>query len=96
MFRSRPEPKSQYNISHAQVANDEINSFSLQYRLKVSDAVIFLEHNRYREETKANLYLKVNGDDVWAINKDHLWLAFTRDNNNICIEWVTVISKFRR
>jgi hypothetical protein len=96
MFRSRPEPKPQFNISHSPVANDEINSFSLQNRLKVSDAVIFLEHNRYREETKANLHLKVNGDAVWAINKDNLLLAFTRDSNNICIEWVTLISKFRR
>ncbi len=96
MFRPKPEPKSQFNIIHAPVANDEINSFSLQNQLKVSDVVICLEHNRYREETKSNLHLKINGDEVWSLKKNNLWMAFTLDGNNICVEWVTVISKFRR
>jgi hypothetical protein len=96
MFRSRPDPKPQYNITHAPMAKDEINSFSLQNRLKVTDVVICLEHNRYREETKVNLFLKINGDDACALCMNHLWMAFTRENNNICVEWVTLISKFRR
>jgi hypothetical protein len=96
MFRSRPDPKPQFNISHSPAVKDEINNYSLQNRLKVSDIVICLEHNRYREEIKANLNLKINGDDVWAMTKNHLWTAFTKDTGNICIEWVSLISRFRR
>ena len=57
MFRSKPDPKPKYNIKHALAAMDEINSFSLQNKLKVADMVICLEHNRYREESRANLQL---------------------------------------
>jgi hypothetical protein len=96
MFRPKPDPKPRYNIKHAAAAMDEINSFSLQNKLKVSDAVICLEHNRYREESRFNLQLKINGDEVLALNLKNLWMAFTRENDNICIEWVTLISKFRR
>jgi hypothetical protein len=96
MFRPKPDPKPQYNVTHAPVANEEINSYSLENRLKVSDVVICLEHNRYREETKSNLNLKINGDDVWAITINNTWMAFTRDSKNICVEWVSLVSKFRR
>jgi hypothetical protein len=96
MFRPKPDPKPEYNITHAPVALDEINSFSLQNKLKVTDVVICLEHKRYREETKSNLQFKINGDDVWALSMNHIWMAFTRENKNICIEWVALISKFRR
>ena len=96
MFRRRPDPKPQYNIMYAPVAHDEIENFSLQNRLKVSDVVILLEHNRYREETKTNLYLRLNGYIAWAVSRDNLWMVFTKENNDISVEWVSVISKFRR
>ncbi len=96
MFRRRPEPKPQHNIIYAPLANSEINTFSLQNRLNVSDIVILLEHNRYREETKKNLYLKINGYAAWAVTKGNLWMVYTQEKDDICIEWVSLISKFRR
>jgi hypothetical protein len=96
MFRRRPDPTPQYTILYAPAAHTEIENFSLQNRLKVSDVVILLEHNRYREETKSNLYLKINGSPAWSVVKDNIWLVYTKENNEITVEWVSSLSRFRR
>jgi hypothetical protein len=96
MFRRKPDPTPQNNIIYTPVTSAEIESFSLQNKLKTADVVILLEHNRYREETKVNLYLKINGSPAWSVFRDNLWLAYTRENNDITVEWVSIISKFRR
>jgi hypothetical protein len=96
MFRRRPDPTPQNTVLYNPSAHTEIENFSLQNRLKVSDIVILLEHNRYREETKSNLYLKINGSPAWSIAKDYLWLVYTKENNEITVEWVSLLSRFRR
>jgi hypothetical protein len=84
-------------VSYSPLTKEEINNLSLPSQLKVSDAVIFLQHSRYREETKIDLNLIINGDAIWALTKNNLWVAFSKEGNReIRIEWVSLISRFRQ
>ncbi len=75
---------------------DMINTFSLHNMLKVSDAVSFVEHKRYREENKVNLCLKFN-NDLWGMIYKDVWIAYQQsDDDALYIEWVSLLSKFRK
>ena len=65
--------------------------------LKIADSVVFLEHTRYREEHKSNLYLTINGASIWSLIRGHVWMAYREESGGaIFLESVSLISKFRR
>ncbi len=96
MFRRR-EPEKKTILTYSKPAMDQINTFTLQNMLHVSDAVSFVEHNKYREENKINLLLPKSMDDLWGVTFKNVWIAFQKANpETLYIEWVSLISKFRR
>jgi hypothetical protein len=94
-FRRRPVEPS-IDISYSPSANEEINTYDLIDRLKVVDAIILLQHHRYREEKKSKLNLEVNGLEVWALGSSKLTVFFhTEKNGNIYVHWVALRTKFQ-
>ncbi len=95
MFRRR-QPEKTTVLTYSKPAMDVINTFSLQNMLKVSDAVSFVEHKRYREENKINLCFK-STSDLWGMIYKGVWIAYQQSEDDaLYIEWVSLLSKFRK
>lgn len=96
MFRRR-EPEKKTILTYSKPAMDEINTFTLQNMLHVSDAVSFIEHNKYREENKIDLHLPKSSIDLCGMIYKNVWIAFQKgEPDTLYIDWVALISKFRR
>jgi mRNA-degrading endonuclease RelE of RelBE toxin-antitoxin system len=96
-FRKKPDDKPSVNIIFSPSANEEANNLPLQCQLRLSDAIAYLQHTRFREEKKTNLYLTVDGNSVWSLPKGNVRVAYyTEGTQHIYIVWVSIISKFRQ
>ena len=81
----------------ARTAKQELISFSPEDRDKVSEAIALLENDNYRERNKIDLCIMQDGCEIWGFEVDYIWLAFHYiDENNICVDWASIKSKFRR
>ena len=97
IFRRRREPEPKSNLSYAESCKELINTLALENMLSVADSVAFLEHVRFRDEHKDNLHLTVKGYSIWAMSKGKIWMAYHEETAGaLHLEWVSVISKFRR
>lgn len=83
-------------VTYSSTADEEINRYDLSDRLKLVDAIILLQHNRYREETKARLNAEISGFEVWMLRAPKLSVIFhTYGDGNIYVHWVSRRSRFR-
>ena len=74
----------------------ELKSFSAENKSKVSEALDLLGIDSYREQNKIDLCLAEQGCDIWGLVVGEVWLAFHRDDeNDICVDWVSIRSRFR-
>ena len=97
MFRRRREPEKLTNVTYSESSKELINTLALENMLRVADSIPFLEHFRFREEHKTNLYLTVKGHYIWAMPRGNVWMAYREEaDGNLYLEWVSLLSKFRR
>jgi hypothetical protein len=83
-------------VGYSPSASEEIERYDLRDRLRVVDAVILLQHHRYREEKKVKLNLEIDGYEIWALSRARLWVFFhTAKSGDIYIHWVSQSSKVR-
>ena len=76
-------------------AKQELISFSSEDKEKVSEAISFLEDANYREQNKIDLVLIEESYKIWGLVVGRVWLAFHEDNPDICVDWVSLRSRFR-
>jgi hypothetical protein len=97
MFRRRHEPEKKPNFIYSEHSKTLINDLPIENMLKVADSVGFLEHFRYREEHKTNVHLTKNGYNIWSMARGKVWMAYHEEADGaLYLEWVSLISKFRR
>jgi hypothetical protein len=96
-FKRKPDDKPAVEVIFSPAANAEINNFPLECQLRLTDAISYLRHTRYREEKKTNLYVIAEGNNLWSLAKGNIWLAYYLiDPKNIQVVWVSIISKLRK
>ena len=76
-------------------AKEELISFLPEDRDKVSEAISFLEDSSYREQNKIDLVLIEEGHKIWGLVVGRVWLAFHEDSSDICVDWISLRSRFR-
>ena len=77
-------------------AKQELKSFSNDNKNNVAEAVALLSDDSYREKNQIDLCLIENGCKMWALVAGRVWLAFHEDTNgDICVDWVSLRSRFR-
>ncbi len=60
------------------------------------DAILLLQHGRYREEKKLKLFLQADGREVWSLVAAGLTIFFHTDTSgDIYVYWVSFRSKLR-
>lgn len=73
----------------------ELKSFSSENKDKVSEAISLLGDNNYREQNKVDLVFIEEGYKIWQLIVGIVWLAFHYYNGDLCIDWVSLRSRFR-
>ncbi len=79
----------------SQSSKQELQSFSSEYQGRVSEAISFLENDSFREQNRIDLVLIEEGYKIWALVVGEVWLSFHEDNGNLCVDWVSLRSRFR-
>jgi hypothetical protein len=60
------------------------------------DAILLLQHHRYREERKLKVLLLADGREVWSLVASGLTVFFhTEKSGDIYVYWVSFRSKLR-
>lgn len=77
-------------------AEDEFNRFAPTDQQDVSEAISLLEDNVYRERNKLDLNLIEEGFRLYSLVVGGVWLGFhDHTDGDICIDWVSLRSRFR-
>ncbi len=77
-------------------AENELREFVLRDQQKVADAITLLENDNYREQNKLDLNLIEQGYNLYSLLVGGVWLGFHEDHNNdICVDWLSLRSRFR-
>jgi RNA-splicing ligase RtcB len=85
------------SIQISQSAETVIKSFNREDQEKVNQIMSLLEDENFRELNKIDLCLEENGYKIWAMTYGPVWVAFHNiKSNDICVDWVTIKSKFRQ
>jgi hypothetical protein len=78
-------------------AENELCGFSMEDAQYVADAANRLLDGKYRERNKIDINHKENGFNIYGLADEYVWLSFhIEPDGDICIDWVSLRSKFRR
>ena len=76
-------------------AEQELKRFANKDQQKVADAVSLLEDDIYREQNKLDLNLVEQGFKIYSLIIGGVWLGFHNDSrNSVCVDWVSLRSRF--
>lgn len=77
-------------------AENEFNGFAPADQQDVSEAISLLEDDSYRERNKLDLNLIEQGFRLYSLVVGRVWLGFhDHTNGAVCIDWVSLRSRFR-
>lgn len=77
-------------------AETQLMGFATEDREKVNRAVSLLENDSYRAQNQLDLNLIEQGFSIYSLIVGTVWLGFHEDTNgDICVDWVSLKSRFR-
>jgi hypothetical protein len=77
-------------------AENELKGFAYEDQEKVANAISLLEDDSYREQNKLDLNLIEKGYRIHSLIVGMVWLGFHKDaGGDVCVDWVSLRSRFR-
>jgi hypothetical protein len=77
-------------------AEKELKRFATEDQQEVAEAISLVEGDIYREQNKLDLNLVEQGFKIYSLIVGGVWLGFHDDTNgDICVDWVSLRSRFR-
>jgi len=77
-------------------AENELKRFIYEDQQHVAKAISLLEDDSYRERNKLDLNLIEEGYNIYSLIVGTVWVGFHEDTDeNICVDWVSLRSRFR-